>query len=938
MALPAGSRIGTYHITATIGAGGMGEVYRARDTKLERDVALKILPESFASDPDRLMRFEREAKTLASLNHPHIAQIYGIEESLMKTGHSGLPATAPSGPPHAVSALVMELVDGEDLAERLARGPIPIEEAMPIARQIAQALEAAHAAGIVHRDLKPANIKVRVDGAVKVLDFGLAKTGATSAAGGTGATGAMTSPAMTQAGLILGTAAYMSPEQAKGKIVDKRTDIWAFGCVLYEMLSGRRAFAGDDVSDTLASILKDEADLSALPRTAHSALRVLLRRCLQRDPARRISDASALLFVLDEIDSLGTSDEQVDAQDVHRQIAEAVSQRRRAWLRWVVPVVAALVIAVGALAAALLMQSSPPPPLTTRFAIPVPPEQRALSALNRGVVAVSNDGSRMAWAATTGIYARSMSDPTAHLVPGTESTVNQANTLTFSPDGASLAFVVANQIKRIALNGGTPVDVCAIAPPFGMTWTDAGIVVGQGPLGVRRCSPDGGAPEQLVTAGDGEEIHGAQLLPGGDSILMSIAKSSDGTARWDRAQIVVQSLGSGERKPVLSGGSDPRYVLTGHLLYVVGGIVFAVPFDPSTATVRGGAVPVIEGVRRPVGAVSAVAHYAVSPTGTLLYLPGEVRPTFDFALAIADRTGAVTTLPLSATSFRHVRVAPDGKRLVIGTDNDKEAIVWLYELGANTALQRLTLDGNNRFPIWSPDGQRVAFQSDREGDRGIYVQRIDGSVPAERITRAEKEEAHVPESWSPDGSTLAYSVERNGTFRLSMFSFTGRTSNAFGAVSSLEPLSATFSPDGRWLMYTNSLDRGGQPLANRGVFIQPFPPTGTAYQVPKQGLDFHPAWSASGREIVFVVSAASGRIAVVPISVQPRVTFGTPALLAARVTADRTSGLERAWDVLPDGRFVGLVNPAQPEGTIRQAELRVVLNWFEELTLRLPRK
>jgi serine/threonine-protein kinase len=924
--LAAGARIGSYEITDAIGAGGMGEVYRARDSKLDRDVALKILPESIASDPDRVMRFEREAKTLATLNHPHIAQIYGME------------AAASAAP----AVLVMELVDGEDLAQRITRGPIPLDETLPIARQIAQALEAAHASGVVHRDLKPANIMVRDDGTVKVLDFGLAKigaAGATSGVGGFGATGAVTSPAMTQAGLVLGTAAYMAPEQAKGRAVDKRADVWAFGCVMYEMLSGKRAFDGDDVSETLASVLKDEPDWSALPQTANSAVRVLLRRCLQRDPARRIGDASALLFVLDEIDSLAESN-RADVSDVSRQIAEAVAANRRGLLRRFVPAIAVLLVAVAALVTVVVRRPSPAPPLITRFSIAIPPEQRALTAINRGVLAISNDGSQLAWTGTSGIFTRSVADMTAQRIVGADAGAGntQPHTLVFSPDARALAFIVGSQLKRIALSGGTPVDVCTVAPSFGITWSDRGIFIGQGPEGVRRCSPEGGVPEQLLTVAEGEEAHGAQLLPGGDAVLTSVAKTSDGMTRWDKARIIVHSLRTGERRTILNGGSDARYLPSGHLLYAVGGIVFAVPFDVSTLTVVGGPVAVIEGIRRPVGAVTAIAHYATSATGSLLYVPGEVRPSYEYSLAVADRASNIAPLPLGVASFRHVRASRDGKRLAIGTDNGKEAIVSLYDIGANTVLQRLTLEGNNRFPIWSPDGQRLAFQSDRGGDLAIYVQQVDGSAPAERVTNAGQGEAHVPNSWSPDGATLAYSVEKDSTYSLWLHAFASKTSKPLGSVRSLEPLGAAFSPDGRWLMYTQTPERGGQRVADRGVFIQPFPPTGTAYQVPQQGLDFHPVWSASGGEIIFVVSAASGRMAAVPMSVQPRVSFGPPVSFPAIVTADRTSGLERAWDVLPDGRFIGLVNPAQQDGPMRQTELRMVLHWFEEVKQRaLPK-
>jgi serine/threonine-protein kinase len=941
-----GSRLGVFEIVSSLGAGGMGEVYRARDTKLDRDVAIKILPDFFATDPDRLMRFEREAKTLAALNHPHIAQIYNVEE-----------AGTPSG-----RFLVMELVDGEDLAERLTRGPIPLEDALPIARQIALALEAAHEAGIIHRDLKPANIKVRADGTVKVLDFGLAKTYAPAKAGALAENGhvrgsegpgagapdartvrggvafsrAMTSPAITMQGFILGTAAYMSPEQAKGKPLDKRADIWAFGCVFYEMLSGKRAFEGDDVSDTLASVLRGEPDWSALPRQAHSALRILIRRCLHRDSRRRIADASTLRFVLDEIDSLAQVEGAPEPQDIKLQIAEAVANSRRKLLRRIVPIGGVLLVAVLALAAAMLFAPAPAPPLTARFLIPLPPEQQAIAALNRGVVAISNDGSQLAWAASGAIYTRSLAEQSAHLLQGSEALGNP-NSLVFSPDGQSLAFISGKQVWRLALNGGAAVALCPVAPAFGMSWDSTGILVGQ-PGGIIRCSPMDGSVEQLVKVAEGEQVFGVQMLPGGDAVLTSVAETTDGGTQWDRAQVVVYSIRSGERKVVLNGGSAARYGGSGHLLYALRGILFAVPFDVSTLTVTGGAVPVIEGIRRTVGGVTGAAHYAVSETGSLIYLPGETRPTSEFALAVADRAGAVTRLSLAPTSYSHVRATRDGKRLAIGTDNGTEAIVWIYEMGSSAPMQRLTLEGNNRLPVWSPDGQRVAFQSDRGGDLAIYIQQIDGSARAERVTKPETAEAHVPESWSPDGSVLSYSVEKDGTFALWTLTLPGRTAKPFGTVRSVEPLGSTFSPDGRWLMYTSSPARDGAQTPDRGVFVQPFPATGTAYQVPKQGLDFHAAWGSGGAEVVFIVSAASGRIAAMPVSTQPRVTFGTPTILDARVTGERTSGFRRAWDLLPDGRFVGLVRASQSDVGFRQADVRVVLNWFEELKQRVPVK
>jgi hypothetical protein len=576
-------------------------------------------------------------------------------------------------------------------------------------------------------------------------------------------------------------------------------------------------------------------------------------------------------------------------------------------------------------------------PQPARFAVALPPEQQAISALNRGVLAIAEDGSQMAWAASGGIYVRAIDELQARLIPGSfPGAAPQA--LVFAPDGGSIVFFASGQLKRIAVSGGAAVDLCTVSGPFGLSWHESGVYVGQGAQGVGRCPLGGGTAEQVVTVASGEEVHGAQVLPDGDGLLMSVAQTSDGAQRWDKALVVVQSLRTGTRKVVLSGGSDARYIPSGHLIYALGGVLMAAPFDPSAQAVTGVALPVIEGIRRPIGGVTGVAHFAISSTGTLFYVPGPARPTSDYALAIADRAGTVTRLPTRPRNYAHVRASRDGTRLAIGTDDGAEANVWIHEPGGSAELQRLTLDGKNRFPIWSPDGTRIAYQSDRGGDAGIYVQPLDGRTPAVRLTTASAGEAHVPESWSPDGTLISYAVEKNGVFSLSTLAVANKTSTPFGNVRSAEPIGSAFSPDGRWMLYTSSPETGGAQTVDRGVFIQPFPPTGTAYQVPKQSLDFHPVWASGGAEVVFVVSAASGRLAAVPFSTEPRVTFGAPTTLQAHVTADRTSGQRRAWDVLPDGRFVGLVAATgSDEGSLRLNEFRVVLNWTEELKRRVPR-
>ena len=580
MSLAPGARIGVYEIVAPLGAGGMGVVYRARDTRLNRDVAIKCLPEAFAADSDRLMRFEREARTLASLNHLHIAQIYGLEES------------------GSTRALVMELVEGEDLSQRIARGAMSLDEALPTARQIAEALEAAHAHGIVHRDLKPANIKLKDDGTVKVLDFGLAK--AIEGAGRAGVAGdggvlnspTITSPAMTMGGVILGTAAYMAPEQAKGKLVDKRADVWAFGCVLYEMLTGRRAFEGEDVTDTLAAILRSDPDWTAVA-SLPPVLQMLLKRCIDRDTRRRIGDMSAVRFVLD--------DPSVFAPPSVAQTATSDTRPRRSRALSIGATIAALAaVAIVSVVATLVMTRRGQPPVSapvTRFVLPLP--QGQVLSMSRRMTTLAPDGQSLAFLAENRMFLRRFSQFEADAIPAAD--VGQGVTSpTFSPDGAWLAFHSGSQgaIKRVSILGGAALRVCESQLPLTISWDAAGILVGLGTGGALRCDPAGGTAQQLVRAENDELIMGPQLLDN-DTVLFTSARLSEtGPARWDKAQGIVQSLKSGTRHVVVNAGSDARVLPTGHLVYRYGGIVYAAPFDATTHSIRGDAVPVIEGITR----------------------------------------------------------------------------------------------------------------------------------------------------------------------------------------------------------------------------------------------------------------------------------------------------------------------------------------------------
>jgi serine/threonine-protein kinase len=685
MALQTGIRLGPYEIVGPLGAGGMGEVYRAHDTKLGRDVALKILPESFVHDPDRVARFRREAQVLASLNHPHIAAIYGLEEA------------------NGSQFLILELVEGETLAQRLKAGPLQMDDALAVARQIAEALEAAHEKGIIHRDLKPANIAFTREGQVKVLDFGLAK----AVENGPATTNLTHSPTLsvmaTQAGVILGTAAYMSPEQAKGLPADARSDLFSFGVLLYEMLVGRAPFQGETAPDVLASVVAREADLSALPANLNPRLIELVQRCLEKNPKRRWQAAGDLRADLEAI---------VRSPRVSTTSASVVVVQQPSW-RWLAlgAVVIAIVSAGIAGGVARALRNSPiPPALTMRFPLLLP-EGLHFDVGTRHLVAISPDGSRIVYAVNARLYLRAMGELDARPIAGTENFGGVTEPV-FSPNGLAIAFWAASDrtIKRIDATGGTAITLCpAVNMPFGMNWDADGVVFGQDGNSILRVSPNGGQPEVLVKVKDGELAHGPQVLRNGEVVLFTLAT---GEGQWDTAQIVVQSIRSGERRIVRTGGTDARYLPTGHLVYAVGGTLFAVRFDLARLTVVGDQRPVVQGVRRGTGE-PGTAHFSVSETGSLIYLGGPLLATgIQRNLAEVDRNGHIAPLKLPAGPYLAPRYSPVGSLVAFELDEGKQSTIGIYDLSGRTAMQRLTVGGANRFPIWSADGQRVAFQSD----------------------------------------------------------------------------------------------------------------------------------------------------------------------------------------------------------------------------------
>jgi serine/threonine-protein kinase len=934
MSLGAGARLGPYEIVSAIGAGGMGEVYRARDTRLKREVALKILPASFAGDPDRLARFQREAEVLASLNHPNIAAIHGLEEA------------------DGIRALVMELVEGETLADRIARGAIARDEALPIAKQIAEALEAAHEQGIIHRDLKPANIKVRPDGTVKVLDFGLAKLNDSNAQNGPNGPNdpnapngpnvlsmspTITSPAlMTGVGVLLGTAAYMSPEQAKGRPADKRSDIWAFGCVLYEMLTGKRAFEGDDVADTLAAVLRADPDWAALPAMS-PIVTAALKRCLQKDRRHRLADVSAVLFTLHDSAAIETVSG-----------SPTVSSTRR----WRLVSVLGGALLGGVLVALVEWTLRPDTPraVVTRFPFVIP-EGQAFNNPFLPSVAISPDGTQIAYVANSRLYVRSMSESAARPIAGSESETNIGDPV-FSPDSQSIVFWVRTgspnttginllgALKRIPISGGTAVTVAQVDRiPLGLRWENDALLYGQVDGGVMRVPAAGGRPEPLLAPVPHETTLGPQILAGGDAVLFTAFRGGAPTIlqppdAWDRAAIVVASIKSGERKTVIPAGSDARYTPTGHLVYLVGGVVFGVPFDARRGEVTGGPVPVLEGVLRTQAGNNGtgLTHFSISGNGSIAYVPGPMATGANPRdLVVIDQKGAAQVLNVARAPYRIVRVSPNGAQLALDTDNGRDASVWIYDLSGASSMRRLTLEGRNGFPIWTADGQRVAFQSDRQGAPAVFWQRVDGTAAAERLTTPDEGAAHTPMSWSPDGKRFLFYETKNQTSTLWTFSMDEKKATPFpDSLTTSGVLGARFSPDGRWVAY---LATNGAVL--RQLLVQPFPPTGAKYLVSDNTQNAEaPRWSRDGARLYYV---AGPRMVVVDVRTRTGFSVGNPTSLPPQLAILATNGT--SWDVMPDGqRFVATTTPQSAVGPADGRRIEVILNWFEELKTRVPVK
>jgi serine/threonine protein kinase/Tol biopolymer transport system component len=891
MSLSVGTRLGPYEVTGAIGAGGMGEVYRATDTKLGREVAIKALPGTLASDSDRLARFDREARLLAALNHPNIAVIYGLEE------HDG------------TQCIAMELIEGETLEDKLKAGPLPVEDALQIALQITLGLEAAHEKGVVHRDLKPANVMITAKGQVKVLDFGLAKAFTEDAdEAGLGKSPAL-SLAMTQQGIILGTAGYMSPEQASGQATDQRADVWAFGVVLFEMLSGLPLFKGESVPHILADILKTEPDWNKLPKNLHPRLKLMLERCLAKKPRNRyhaIADARI------DIEAVMSDSDASWPQSGSSRVASVSSG---------LPKVAAAVVVTAVVAALAGWWFWPraEPAVQNRFDYDLP-DGHVLTSGDRRFLTVSPDGRSFAYNTEDGIYVRPMGELEARLV--LQATQDDLLSPTFSPNGQWIAFQERNgPLRRVSITGGQPVVIADLqSNTSGLSWAADGMLYFGQPNGLYRVSATGGTPEQIVEDPTTDTWSSEpQLLPDGDSLLYTHS-----TANWDTGQIVVESLSTGNRQVLIEGGSDGRYLPTGHLLYSIGNGLFAVAFDLETWTVSGGAVPLLQGVMRAPTGNTGTTNYGVARDGTLVYLVGTSTEP-QRTLVWVDRSGRETAVSAPPRAYTYPRLSPDGTRLALDV-RDQELDIWLWDL-AREQLSRFTFSPDqDEFPVWSPDGRQLVFSSaggiiGTAGGSRVSRQAADGTGRPEVI--AEKDTQLYSASYHPDGTGIFVRSGLNSNDAIGLIRLDDENREELLIDSSFDELNPEISPDGRWLAYTSN------ESGTFEIYVRPFPDIdGGRWQVSSGGGRF-PAWARDGQELFYRNGAA---LMAVTVETEPNFSSGNPMLLFEGDYFDGVGG--RTYEVSIDGeRFLMIKDMINASST---AQIIIVQKWLDEVARLAP--
>jgi len=888
-----GSRLAHYEITAHLGSGGFGEVYQASDSKLGRSVAIKFLPEAFGHDSERVARFEREARVLASLNHPNIAAIYGLEES------------------DEHKFLVMELVEGETLAEQIKRGPIPVDESLTIAQQICEALEAAHEKGIIHRDLKPANVKITPEGRVKVLDFGLAKAYAPDGANADLSNSPTLSAAATNAGVILGTAAYMAPEQAKGKTVDRLADIWAFGVVLYEMLTGKQLFHGENVTEILAGVLKGEPDWQALPAETPQSVRVLLRRCLQKDAKQRFRDAGDIRIQIEEAHTIPIATAPTAAAPVPHRVL---------W-RWITLTVLACLLSGGIIGLTVWKMKPAQPRPVSRTVVSLPSGQR-LDGLNKPVLALSPDGTQLAYVAsdsagTERLYVRPIDSLEARLLAGTEG----ASAPFFSPDGQWIGFFAPGKLKKVQISGGGALTLGDVGGnPMGASWgpDDSIVVAPVSAAGLGMVSAAGGAWHPLTTL-KGETSHRwPEFLPGGNAILFTVTRGG----APDDSQIDVQRLDTGERKVLIRGGTFGRYVPPGHLVYYRAGTVMAVPFALAQLAVTGPPAPVLEGVMSSTQN-SGAGEFSFSNSGSLVYLPGGPREN-EVSMAWVDRKGTAQFLPAPPRAYSGPRLSPDGHLAAVTIGND----VWVYDLARGTST-RLTYEGRNAAPNWTPDGKRVFYSSTRTGANSIFWKLADGSGPEELLITSVFPRGG---SITPDGRTLLFldSTDPKTGTDLWALPLEGERKPHIFLQTPFSEVAPRHSPDGRWVAYVSN------ESGRNEIYVRPFPGPGGKWQISTEGGQGI-AWSLKGNELFYRTGPQNAKMMVVDVQTQPTFSAGKPRLLfeAPQAAVLPFGGTGPDYSVSADGQRFLMVRPRE-QAQASLTQINVVMNWFEELKRRVP--